>query len=65
MFWLMLEAALALALLIFIVWWTLPRKAADETTETKRVLNEVEASENGKPRIEDRGSRIEDQNSSS
>lgn len=26
MTWLLLEAGLALALLIFIVWWTLPRK---------------------------------------
>ena len=26
MIWLLLEAGLALALLIFIVWWTLPRK---------------------------------------
>lgn len=26
MIWLMLEAGLALALLIFIVWWTLPKK---------------------------------------
>ena len=27
MIWLLLEAGLALALLIFIVWWTLPRKS--------------------------------------
>lgn len=26
MTWLLLEAGLALALLIFIVWWTMPRK---------------------------------------
>ena len=30
MIWLMLEAGLALALLIFIVWWTLPRNARRE-----------------------------------
>jgi hypothetical protein len=30
MIWLMLEAGLALALLIFIVWWTLPRNARSE-----------------------------------
>lgn len=33
MTWLLLEAALALALLIFIVWWTLPRKK-DKDRET-------------------------------
>jgi hypothetical protein len=26
MFWLILEAAVALAILLFIVWWTWPRK---------------------------------------
>ena len=26
MFWLILEAAIALAILLFIVWWTWPRK---------------------------------------
>ncbi len=26
LFWLLLEAGVALALLIFIVWWTLPRR---------------------------------------
>jgi len=26
MFWLLLEAGLALAILLFIVWWTWPRK---------------------------------------
>jgi hypothetical protein len=27
--WLLLEAAIAVGLLIFIVWWTLPRKKSD------------------------------------
>lgn len=30
MTWLLLEAGLALALLVFIVWWTLPRKKDKE-----------------------------------
>lgn len=28
LFWLLLEAAVALALLLFIVWWTWPRRGA-------------------------------------
>jgi hypothetical protein len=30
LFWLLLEAGVALALLLFIVWWTWPRKGRDE-----------------------------------
>jgi len=38
MIWFVLEAGLALALLIFIVWWTLPRKKR----EGEGVRSEVE-----------------------
>jgi hypothetical protein len=52
MIWFILEAGLALALLIFIVWWTLPRKKPEEGGE-RPVLSEVEGSEEEKRRIED------------
>jgi hypothetical protein len=35
MIWFILEAALALALLIFIVWWTLPRKKREEDSGSR------------------------------
>jgi len=30
MFWLLLEAGIALLILIFIVWWTMPRKKSGD-----------------------------------
>jgi hypothetical protein len=37
LFWLLLEAGVALALLLFIVWWTWPRRAGkDEPDEERR-----------------------------
>ncbi len=30
MFWIFLEIALALALFVFLVWWTLPKKKRDD-----------------------------------
>lgn len=35
MTWLLLEAGIALALLILIVWWTLPRKKPPEDRDDK------------------------------
>ncbi|MGH8719814.1 MAG: hypothetical protein ACREV0_12875 [Burkholderiales bacterium] len=51
MIWFILEAGLALALLIFIVWWTLPRKKREEEG-VRPVVSEVEGSEEEKRRIE-------------
>ena len=34
--WLLLEAGIALALLIFIVWWTLPRAKKPRAGESER-----------------------------
>ena len=31
LFWLLLEAGVALALLLFIVWWTWPRRDSDKS----------------------------------
>ncbi len=35
MFWVFLEIALGLGLFILIIWWTLPRKEADEDKNTR------------------------------
>jgi hypothetical protein len=34
LFWLLLEAGVALAILIFIVWWTLPRRKSDDKSDS-------------------------------
>jgi hypothetical protein len=36
MFWLMLEVALGLALFVFIIWWTLPRKKPERREPERR-----------------------------
>ena len=33
MFWIFLEIALGLALFVFLVWWTLPKKEKDDLPE--------------------------------
>jgi hypothetical protein len=35
LFWLLLEAGIALALLLLIVWWTWPRRKNDATKRTR------------------------------
>ena len=35
LFWLLLEAGVALSLLFGIVWWTWPRKAADDAARAR------------------------------
>jgi hypothetical protein len=36
LFWLLLEAGVALALLLFIVWWTWPRRERDVSRDEAR-----------------------------
>jgi hypothetical protein len=36
LFWLLLEAAVALALLLFIVWWTWPRRSGGKGGDTEQ-----------------------------
>jgi hypothetical protein len=47
LFWLLLEAGVALALLLFIVWWTWPRRDAARADEAS----------GGAPRKQDEGDR--------
>ena len=35
LFWVLLEMALGLALFVFIIWWTLPKKEKEEDSATR------------------------------